>query len=83
MTDNRPAVSQWLTADEVAVYLKVQTRTVLAWTRQGKVKAYALSGTKRRIWRYLRADVDSLLFGNPVLSSGSASSVLLPERSSD
>jgi excisionase family DNA binding protein len=76
---NQPTVvsdSQWLTATEVADYLKVQSRTVLIWTRQGKVKAYALSGTKRRVWRYLRSDVDSLLFGNPVLSSGSAPFVL-------
>ena len=78
MTNTQISVSrpEWLTAAEVAAYLKVQTRTVLLWTRQGKMKAYALSGTKRRVWRYLRSDVDSLLFGNPVLSSGSAPFVL-------
>ena len=75
-----PERPEWLTAAEVAAHLKVQTRTVLAWTRQGKVKAYALSGTKRRVWRYLRSDVDSALFGNPVVSSVTASSVLSLER---
>jgi hypothetical protein len=49
---------------------------VLLWTRQGKIKAYALSGTKRRVWRYLRSDVDSALFGNPVVCSGSVPFVL-------
>lgn len=67
---------EWLTAAEVAAYLKVQTRTVLLWTRQGKIKAYALSGTKRRVWRYLRSDVDSLLFGNPVVCSAPVPFVL-------
>jgi excisionase family DNA binding protein len=82
MTNTQPAVSrpEWLTAAEVAAHLKVQTRTVLLWTRQGKIKAYALSGTKRRVWRYLRSDVDSLLFGNPVVSSESLS-VLSDRRS--
>ena len=41
----------WLTAVEAAQYLKVRVRTLLLWVRQGKVKAFALSGTKRRVWR--------------------------------
>ena len=84
MITTQPAASrvEWLTAAEVAAHLKVQTRTVLAWTRQGKIKAYALSGTKRRVWRYLRSDVDSALFGNPVVCSESLS-VLSLERRTD
>jgi len=58
-----------LTAAEVAAYVKGQTRTVLLWTRQGKLKGYSLSGTKRRVWRYLQSDVDSLLLSNPVISA--------------
>ena len=42
--------SEWLTTDEAAQYLKVKPRSLLLWTRQGKIKAYVLSGTKRRIW---------------------------------
>ena len=41
--------SEWLTASEAAQYLKVKVRTLLLWVRQGKVKAFALSGTKRRV----------------------------------
>jgi excisionase family DNA binding protein len=40
---------EWLTAMEAAAYLKVKVRTLLLWARQGKVKGFALSGTKRRI----------------------------------
>jgi excisionase family DNA binding protein len=34
--------SEWLTAGEAASYLKVEPRTLLMWTRQGKVKGYVL-----------------------------------------
>jgi excisionase family DNA binding protein len=60
--------SDWLTAGEAAEYLKVKKRSLLLWVRQGKVKAYALSGTKRRVWRFRREDLDSLLFASVVLS---------------
>jgi excisionase family DNA binding protein len=46
--------SGWLTATEAAEYLKVRTHSLLLWVRQGKLQAYALSGTNRkyfRIWR--------------------------------
>jgi excisionase family DNA binding protein len=61
--------SQWLTANEAAAYLKVKARTLLAWVRQGKVKAFALSGTKRHVWRFQRADLDALLLESAVLPS--------------
>lgn len=60
--------SDWLTAGEAAEYLKVKKRSLLLWVRQGKVKAYALSGTKRRVWRFRREDLDSLLFASVVPS---------------
>lgn len=50
----------WLTAKEAASYVKIPTRTLLLWTRQGKVQAFALSGTKRRVWRYRRDDFGSV-----------------------
>lgn len=52
---------QWLTAAEAAQYLKVKKRTLLFWVRLGKVKAYSLSGTERRIWRFLRPDLDDTI----------------------
>lgn len=52
---------EWLTASEAASHLRVNTRTLLRWVRERKLKGYALSGTKRRIWRFLRDDLDSTL----------------------
>ena len=67
--------SEWLTAMEAAAYLKVRARTLLLWVRQGKVKAFALSGIKRRVWRFRREDLDAALLSKPVVSSGPSSSV--------
>jgi excisionase family DNA binding protein len=64
-----PFQSDWLTAAEAAVYLKVKPRSLLVWVRHGKVRAYALSGIKRRIWRFRREDLDAVLFASPVIPS--------------
>lgn len=61
--------SEWLTADEAAKYLKIKTRTLLLWVRHGKVKAFALSGTKRRVWRFRQQDLDAALVELTVLPS--------------
>ena len=53
--------SAWLTAAEAAFYLKVQTRTVLLWVRQGKLRGYALSGAKRHVWRFRVVDLDGMM----------------------
>jgi excisionase family DNA binding protein len=62
--------SEWLTTEEAAAHLKVKPRSLLLWVRQGKLQAYALSGVKRRVWRFLREDLDSTLLARPVVSSG-------------
>ena len=51
----------WLTASEAAQYLKVKARTLLMWARQGKLKDYVLSGTRRRVWRFQHVDLDAML----------------------
>jgi len=61
--------SDWLTAGEAAQYLKVKPRSLLRWVREGKIKAYPLSGTKRRIWRFRREDLDSTLLASVVPSA--------------
>jgi excisionase family DNA binding protein len=61
--------SDWLTAKEAAQYLKVKPRSLLLWVREGKVPAYALSGTKRRVWRFRKEDLDSTLLSRPVVTS--------------
>jgi excisionase family DNA binding protein len=68
-----PPSSEWLTAKEAAQYLKVKPRTVLLWVRQGKLQAYALSGIKRRVWRFRKRDLDVALLESPVLPSISPS----------
>ncbi len=61
--------AEWFTAAEAAQYLKVKARTLLLWARQGKVKAFALSGTQRHVWRFRRQDLDAALLESPVLLS--------------
>jgi excisionase family DNA binding protein len=63
------AESEWLTSSEAAAYLKVRVRSLLLWVRQGKVPAYALSGTKRRVWRFRKLDLDAVLLSRPVVIS--------------
>jgi excisionase family DNA binding protein len=72
---------RWLTADEAAHYLKVKARTLLCWVRQGKIKGYALSGSRRRVWRFRQEDLDACLLGSghPVLDC-ETHSVLKKER---
>jgi excisionase family DNA binding protein len=65
----------WLTLSEAARHLKVRPRTLALWTRQGKVKGFALSGTKRRVWRYRAEDLDAALLAAPVLPSCPSSAV--------
>jgi excisionase family DNA binding protein len=68
--------SDWLTAEEAAKYLRIKPRTLLLWARQGKVKAFALSGTRRHLWRFRLEDLDTALLESPVLPS-TAPSVLV------
>jgi excisionase family DNA binding protein len=60
---------QWLTASEASIYLRIKPRTLLHWARTGKVRGFALSGTKRRIWRFLVSDLDAALLKETVLGS--------------
>jgi len=73
MSNQSIPVSDWLTATEAAQYLKVKVRTLLLWVRQGKVKGFALSGTKRRVWRFRQTDLDAKLVESAVLPSESPS----------
>jgi excisionase family DNA binding protein len=58
--------SEWLTAAEAAAYLKVKPRSLLRWVREGKLRGYALSGTRRRVWRFLKVDLDSTVLSRSV-----------------
>jgi len=63
------STAEWLTANEAASYLKIKPRTLLLWVRQGKLQAFALSGTKRRVWRFRKEDLDAALMDSRVLPS--------------
>jgi excisionase family DNA binding protein len=52
---------EWLTANEVAQYLKVQPRTVLKWAKERRIPAHPLSGSKRVTWRFLKSELDAML----------------------
>lgn len=71
----------WLTAAEAAQYLNVKARTILLWARQGRVKAYPLSGTQRRVWRFLHADLEAMVTQKKPVVSSAQPSVLVNERS--
>jgi excisionase family DNA binding protein len=49
--------------------LKIERRTLLQWVRQGKARAYQLSGTLRHVWRFRQSDLDAMLSPS---SAGSA-----------
>jgi len=53
--------NEWLTATEVAQYLKVKPRTVLKWAKEGRIPGHPLSGTRRITWRFLRNELDAML----------------------
>jgi len=62
--------SAWLTATEAARYLKVEPRTLMLWARQGKVKGFTLSGTRRHVWRFQQRDLDAMLTSPSVATNG-------------
>ncbi len=50
----------FVTADDVAAYLKLTRRQVLEMTRKGIIPAHPLgTGRYRRVWRYRIAEVDA------------------------
>ena len=67
--DGYSVTSDWLTSTEAATYLKIERRTLLQWVRQGKVRAYILSGTQRHVWRFKTSDLDAMLSVPAVLST--------------
>jgi excisionase family DNA binding protein len=62
--------SPWLTTREAAAYLKVKPRTLQMWARIGKIRAYPLSGTHRRLWRFLQGDLDRMLAHSQCAAAG-------------
>jgi excisionase family DNA binding protein len=57
--------SEWLTAREAAVYLKVAHRTILEWAKSGRIPAHRLSGTLRCTWRFRASELDAAMMAAP------------------
>ena len=50
--------SEWMTTEEAAAYLKMETtRALLRLVRLGRVRGYVLSGTRRHVWRFRKEDL--------------------------
>jgi excisionase family DNA binding protein len=59
----------WMSAEQAAAYLGIDRRTLLRGTRQGQVKAYQLSCTKRHVWRFTVEDLDCAIMRAPASSA--------------
>jgi excisionase family DNA binding protein len=49
----------FLDSNQAAALLRISPKTLLRWAREGLVPAHPLSGNKRRIWRFLEAELDA------------------------
>jgi excisionase family DNA binding protein len=58
-------MTEWLTANEAARYLRVAHRTILEWAKTGKIPAHRLSGTARVTWRFRVDELDSAMMTPP------------------
>jgi excisionase family DNA binding protein len=74
-TDIQPSLAtvnagnHWMTAGEAADYLKVKPRSLTKWTRDGQLVGHPVSGTRRRMWRFRREELDAALLSRLVVSS--------------
>jgi hypothetical protein len=68
------ARDSWLTTAESARIPKVKLRTILFWARCGRIKAHAVTSSKRRVWCFLQTNLHAfLIHSRPVLSSAQPS----------
>ena len=55
-----PPIEHFVDADEVALFLKIDRRTVLRFVREGKIRAHPLDPTAtKKDWRFLLSEVDA------------------------
>lgn len=62
-TPATPAESPWMTKAEAAAYMRVDTRTIDRWVRDGKLTRHRVSGIQSV--RFARADLEGLLTAEP------------------
>jgi excisionase family DNA binding protein len=58
------SVQKFLTPEAAAAYLGgLNSRTLTRWAREGYLPAIPIGEGKRRLWRFLRTDLDSWMLG--------------------
>jgi predicted site-specific integrase-resolvase len=56
--------TSFLNAEQAAQFLGgLNSRTVTRWAREGYLPAYLIGEGKRRLWRYLKADLAAWMLG--------------------
>lgn len=57
--DNPTIIPRFLDAEQAAVFLGgLNSRTVTRWAREGYLPAYPIGEGKRRLWRFMEADLE-------------------------
>jgi excisionase family DNA binding protein len=52
-------VEPFIDASEAATFIKLHRKTLLRLAREGSIPAHPLTGNRRRIWRFLRSELDA------------------------
>jgi excisionase family DNA binding protein len=64
MTMDKETGEMLMTRKEVSDFLRVNTRTIMRWTKDGKISARTIPGTKKKL--YLKSDMEKLLSPTPL-----------------
>jgi excisionase family DNA binding protein len=69
-----PMCDKFLNAYEASAFLGgINHRTVTRWAREGYLPAYPIGEGKRRLWRFLEADLEAWMLSRRTgVDSGSA-----------
>jgi len=61
---NLPVLEYFVDADEAALFIKLDRRTVLQWARDARIPAHPLDPrAARKDWRFLLSELDTWLRG--------------------
>ena len=60
-TDLKVVSEFFVDADEAALFLKINRRTLLQWARQGVLPAHPLGRGSRKTWRFLVSELSHWL----------------------
>jgi excisionase family DNA binding protein len=52
-------IEPFIDASEAAAFIKLHRKTLLRLAREGSIPVHPLTGNRRRIWRFLRSELDA------------------------